>query len=50
VVLTLDAAGATRNADAQGGFKAWVGGTFTLAGSQAPGVYSNLFTLTATYQ
>ena len=50
VALSLDAAGATRNADSQGGFTVWVGGTFTIAGGQAPGVYNNLFTLTAEYQ
>ena len=50
VSLALDAAGATRNADSQGGFTVWVGGTFTIAGGQAPGVYTNLFTLTAEYQ
>ena len=50
VALALDAAGATRNADAQGGFTVYVGGTFTIAGGQAPGVYSNTFDLTAEYQ
>lgn len=50
VALVLDAAGATRNADALGGFTVYVGGTFTIAGGQAAGVYSNDFDLTAEYQ
>jgi len=50
VALSLDAAGSTRNADAAGGFTVYVGGTFTIAGGQAPGVYSNQFDLTAEYQ
>ena len=48
--LALDAAGATRNADSAGGFTVYVGGTFTIAGGQTPGVYSNTFDLTAEYQ
>jgi Domain of unknown function (DUF4402) len=50
VALSLDAAGATRNADALGGFTVYVGGTFTIAAGQTPGVYSNTFDLTAEYQ
>ena len=50
VALSLDAAGALRNADALGGFTVYVGGTFTIAGGQSPGVYSNTFDLTAEYQ
>jgi hypothetical protein len=50
VTLGVDAAGLTRNADAQGGFTVYVGGTFQIAAGQAPGVYSNSFDLTATYQ
>jgi Domain of unknown function (DUF4402) len=50
VTLALDAAGATRNADSVGGFTVYVGGTFQIAGGQAPGVYSNTFDLTAEYQ
>ena len=50
VTLSVDAAGLTRNADAQGGFTVYIGGTFQLAAGQAPGVYSNTFDLTATYQ
>lgn len=37
-------------ADSNGGFTVYVGGTFTLAGGQSPGVYSNTFRVTATYQ
>jgi hypothetical protein len=50
VALTVDSAGLTRNADNAGGFTVYVGATFSLAGGQAPGVYSNTFDLTATYQ
>ena len=50
VALSLDAGGATRNADALGGFTVYVGGTFTIAAGQTPGVYSNQFDLTAEYQ
>jgi hypothetical protein len=40
----------TRTADANGNFTVYVGGDFGLSATQAPGVYSGLFHLTAEYQ
>jgi hypothetical protein len=48
--LSFDAAGTPRNADGTGGFTVYVGGTFTIANNQAPGVYGNDFDVTANYQ
>jgi hypothetical protein len=48
--LTVDAAGLTRQADANGNFTVYVGGDFGLSATQAPGVYSGQFQLTAEYQ
>lgn len=48
--LTFDAAGTPRNADGTGGFTVYVGGTFSIAANQAPGVYGNDFDVTAEYQ
>jgi Domain of unknown function (DUF4402) len=50
VVLTVDAAGLTRQASATGQFTVYVGGTFTLAPNQAAGVYSEVFYVKADYQ
>lgn len=40
----------TRQADNNGNFRVYVGGDFGLSGTQAPGVYSAQFQLTAEYQ
>lgn len=48
--LVLDAGGATRVTDSTGQFTVYVGGTFTLAPSQAAGVYTETFSVRADYQ
>jgi hypothetical protein len=50
VVLSMDAAGYSRQASPTGQFTVYIGGTFTLAPSQAAGVYSETFDLKADYQ
>lgn len=47
--LSLDAAGANRQADGNGNFTVYVGGDFGLSATQAAGVYSADFTVTAVY-
>jgi hypothetical protein len=48
--LVLDSAGTTRVTDSTGQFTVYVGGTFTLAPSQAAGVYTETFSVRADYQ
>jgi hypothetical protein len=48
--LSLDAAGATRVADATGAFTVYVGGLFSLNAGQNAGVYTAQFQVTADYQ
>src|SRR3954451_13933078 len=49
-VLNLDSGGTTRTIPAGGVFSVYVGGDFTIAASQASGLYSAQFSLTADYQ
>lgn len=48
--MGVDAAGLTRQADANGNFTVYVGGNFGLTATQRAGVYSAQFQLTAEYQ
>jgi hypothetical protein len=48
--MSVDASGLTRQANATGSFTVYVGGDFGLTATQAPGVYSADFSLTAEYQ
>lgn len=48
--LTLDALGASRQADSTGAFTVYVGGEFALSATQPAGTYSAQFQLTADYQ
>jgi len=48
--MGVDAAGLTRQADANGNFTVYVGGNFGLTATQPAGVYSAQFQLTAEYQ
>jgi hypothetical protein len=48
--MSVDAAGLTRTADANGNFTVYVGGDFGLTATQTAGVYSAQFKLTAEYQ
>lgn len=48
--MSVDAAGLTRTANATGNFTVYVGGDFGLSATQAAGVYSADFSLTAEYQ
>ena len=48
--LRVDSNGLARQADSNGKFTVYVGGDFGLTKSQASGVYSSTFTLTAEYQ
>jgi hypothetical protein len=49
-VLSLDSGGTTRTVGTTGVFTVYVGGTFSIAASQAAGLYSANFDLTADYQ
>lgn len=48
--MSVDAAGLARQANASGNFTVYVGGDFGLTATQAAGVYSADFSLTAEYQ
>ena len=48
--MSVDAGGLNRTADTNGNFRVYVGGDFGLTATQASGVYSATFHLTAEYQ